>query len=76
MVWDEQGSEKDLKSIVVFFMFRVPGSELQQLFFCMFIVCVFVGSRRFPCSGDVRGTPDTIQAKNLMVGSLGAVPEY
>lgn len=30
MVWDEQGSEKDLKSIVVFFMLRVSGSELQQ----------------------------------------------
>lgn len=32
MVWDEQGSEKDLKSIVVFFMLRSPWSELQHSF--------------------------------------------
>lgn len=39
-------------------------------------VCVFVGLIRFPCSGDVRGNPGYIQAKNLMVESLGVVPEY
>ncbi len=32
MVWDEQGSGKDLKSIVVFFMLRSPWSELQHSF--------------------------------------------